>query len=117
MANCCGNWVEINGNPEQVKKFIELVGEEFDFQKVIPIGESSSEANEKWNCSSIAFDTQYEGEIKGDYPNANWYFWTKWNAPTLIYEKLCEMFPDIFIYWRYEEPGMGLYGFLNGEDI
>ncbi|KKL18091.1 hypothetical protein LCGC14_2478950, partial [marine sediment metagenome] len=60
MANCCGNWVEINGNPEQVKKFIELVGEEFDFQKVIPIGESSSEANEKWNCSSIAFDTQYE---------------------------------------------------------
>jgi hypothetical protein len=26
------------------------------------------------------------------------------------------MFPDVFIYWRYEEPGCGLYGYLNEED-
>ena len=115
MANICTNWVEIQGDEEQVKQFVALVGEQFDFNKVIPTdGDSRGEAIDKWNCSSIAFDTQFDGEDGGW---ANWSFWTKWNPPTLIYEKLCELFPDVYIVWRYEEPGCGLYGYLNTENF
>jgi len=113
MANICNNWVEISGDEEQVKKLVELVGKEFDFQKVIPIDDSSEQAKENWGCGSIAFDTRYDED--NDEPN--WEFWTKWNPPVLLYAKLCEMFPDVFIYWRYEEPGNGLYGYLNAEGI
>ena len=114
MANMCTNWVEISGSEEAVKKFVALVGEDFDFNKVIPTdGDSRDEAREKWNCTSIAFAVQFDGD---DEQWANWSFWTKWNPPTLIYEKLCELFPDVYIVWRYEEPGCGLYGYLNTEN-
>ena len=116
MANICSNWVEIQGDSEQVKQFVELVGEEFDFNKVIPIEDSSAQAREHWNCSSIAFDTKYDGDLGGDCPVAYWEFWTKWNPPTLIYQKLSELFPDVYMVWRYEEPGCGLYGYLNTEE-
>ena len=118
MANICSNWVEIQGDKEQVKQMVELVGEKFDFNKVIPVEDDlRSEASEKWNCNSVAFDTQYDGSLEGDCPWANWSFWTRWNPPTLIYEKLCELFPDVYIVWRYEEPGCGLYGYLNTENF
>ena len=72
---------------------------------------SSHEAEEKWGCNSIAFESDYDyNEIDDE---AEWHFWTKWRPPTLIYEKLKELFPDVFIYWRYEESGMNLYGYLN----
>ena len=113
MANICNNWVEVSGDKEQVKQFIELVGKEFDFEKVIPTdSEKGNESSEKWGCKSIAFDATFDED--GD--RAEWQFWTKWCAPALIYEKLCELFPDIFIYWRYEEPGCDLYGYLNNGD-
>ena len=115
MANCCNNWVEVSGDKEQVDKFVKLVGKEFDFNKVIPIDSNSKdEADKKWGCTSIAFDTEFE--FNGD-DSANWFFWTKWNPPTFVYQKLCELFPDVFIYWRYEEPGCDLYGYLNTDDI
>jgi hypothetical protein len=114
MANLCGNWVEIRGDEEQVKAFVKLVGEGFNFNKIITTEtDKSNEATEKWGCGSVAFEVDFEEQ--GDY-EYGWYFWTKWNPPTLIYEKLCELFPDVFIYWRYEEPGMDLYGFLQNGD-
>lgn len=110
----CGNWVEVRGDEKQVKELFALVGKDFDFNKVIPTDtDSRDEAREKWNCSSIAFDVDYYEQGESEH---EWYFWTKWNPPTLIYEKLCEMFPDVFIYWRYEESGCGLYGYLNAEE-
>jgi len=116
MANMCNNWVEISGDEKQVKQFIELVGKEFDFNKVIPTEtDTRGEANEKWGCSSIAFDLEFD-DLGNGY--ANWYFWTKWNPPRKIYQALREKFSDVFISWRYEEPGMGLYGYLqNDEDV
>lgn len=32
MPNWCENRVDISGEPEDVKKFMELVGKKFDFQ-------------------------------------------------------------------------------------
>ena len=37
MPNWCENRVDISGEPEDVKKFMELVGEKFNFQKIIPM--------------------------------------------------------------------------------
>ena len=113
MANMCINWVEIKGSEEDVRQVIELVGKEFDFSKVIPVKDDSGiEANNKWGCSSIAFDAEFDQEIEEE---ACWGFCTKWNAPALIYKALCEKFPNVFIYWRYEEPDNNLYGYLQNE--
>lgn len=115
MANCCGNWVEVSGEKKDLKKFLKLVGKEFDFEKVIPTKtDTKDEADEKWGCPSIAFDTTLDGSPEDG--QLCWQFWTKWCPPKLIYEKLVEMFPKVFISWRYEEPGQGLYGYLQNED-
>jgi len=115
MPNICTSWVNIEGNEDNVAEFVKLVGKDFDFNKIIPTKNTSSEeAIEKWDCSSIAFEPTFDYE-EGDW-TASWSFWTKWNPPTFIYEKLCELFPDILIVWRYEERGMGLYGYLNSEE-
>ena len=113
MANICTNFVRVSGDAQDIKKFVGLVGKEFDFNKIIPI-EDDSMAREKWGCSSIAFDAEFGSEIDEE---ANWEFWTKWNPSTEIYKALMEKFPDVVIYWRYEEPGNSLYGFLQNEDL
>ena len=115
MANMCNNWVRITGEKEEVKEFVELVGKDFDFNKVIPTDtDEADEAREKWDCSSIAFDTIFE-ELSED--EVEWYFTTKWCPPTKIYVALRDRFPDLFLYWRYEESGCDLYGYLNNEDF
>ena len=115
MANICSNWITVTGESEQVQALYNLVGDEFDFNKVIPTeNDSSLEAREKWGCSSIAFDTECDPISRDEI---EWYFWTKWCPPVPIYQKLCELFPDVFIVWRYEEPGCGLYGYLNSEEL
>ncbi len=37
MPNWCQNEVEINGSKEEISKFLELVTEKFDFDKIIPM--------------------------------------------------------------------------------
>jgi hypothetical protein len=113
----CSNWVEISplrGGEEQVKELFALIGEEFDFNKVIPTKGGSEEARKKWGCSSVAFDVDYHNQCED---NHEYYFWTKFVPPVLIYKKLKEMFPLVFIYWRYEESGNCLYGYLNNGDF
>ena len=111
MANICSNWIEINGEEKEVKRFKEFVGKEFDFNKIIPLkSDSSGEAQKKWGCKSIAFDVICEEEDE-DY--CIWEFWTKWNPPTLIYKKLIEIFPDIHLVWKYDEQCCNLSGYLN----
>jgi hypothetical protein len=117
MANMCSNWVEISpleGGEEQVKELFALLGEKFDFDKIIPLDkDSSSEAREKWGCSTIANDPDYHEQCENQH---EWYFWTKWNPPVPIYLALKRMFPLVFIYWRYEESGNDIYGYLNNGD-
>lgn len=115
MANVCENWVKVMGNAEDTKSFCDLVGKEFDFNKIIPLedSKSSKEARDKWGCGSIAFEPVFEEEDDG---TIKWEFWTKWNPPFRLYEELCEKFPNVYIYWRYEEPGCGLYGYLNDQE-
>lgn len=115
MANVCNNWVEIEGDEEEVERFAALVGKEFSFEEVIPTkDDSKAEGDKKWGCCSPAFDADMD-HTEGS-SSAAWYFWTKWGPATLVYQKLRELFPDLFIYWRYEERGEGLYGYLNNED-
>jgi len=111
MANICSNWIEIQGDESDIKKFFELVGKEFDCNKVIPC--EDKDIRDKWG-SSPAFDSDCDYEDGECW--ANWYFWTKWNPPALIYKKLVELFPYVSIVWRYEEPGNGLFGYLNDSE-
>jgi len=113
MANICSNWVRITGDEADIDKVRKLVGEEFDFNKIIPLESGTAkQARENWGCNSIAFDPEFDDE--GCV--LEWYFWTKWCPPEPIYDKLCELFPDVHIYWRYEESGCGLYGFFNDQE-
>lgn len=116
MANICQNYIEIEasaeeGAMEELKDLFNLVGKEFDFNKVIPCGESRVEAISAWGCSSIAFDPDFHEQSKDCF---EWSFWTKWTPPYKVYEKICELFPKLFISWEFEENGCGLNGNLNG---
>jgi hypothetical protein len=116
MANLCGNWVSISGDEEQVKKFVEIVGEEFDFNGIIPTESTSrEEATEKWGCNTMPIGVYFEDE--SDFGIAHWTFSTNWAPPVEIYKYLLRKFPQVFIYWRYEEPGNGVYGYLNNGDF
>ena len=116
MANFCKNWIRIDGTKEEVKKFVDLVGDLFDFDRVIPTNtETRKEAFEKWGCQSISIDVIYDGDYL-ESGIAEWEFYTHWRPPGKVYKKLREMFPDLYIYWRYEEPGYDLYGYLQNDD-
>ena len=118
MANICNNWVEITGDEDKVLEFVNFVSlnkdNHFDFNKVIPL-EEGERGGEKWGCNSIAFDVQFIGYEDGD-TFCEIYFWTKWNPPKPIYEKLVDLFPDVHISWRFEERGSDLYGYFNGRN-
>ena len=105
MANMCHNYVEIeasaeDGGEEQIRALFELVGKEFDFNKIIPAKDlDRADTIEAWGCQSIGFDVDYHEQSKDCH---EWYFWTKWVPPVRIYEKLCEMFPNVLISWKHE---------------
>ena len=117
MANICSNYVEVLGEGDKVLEFVNFVSgnkdDTFDFQLIIPL-EDKERGMAKWGCNSIAFDTQFNG-YEDDDTFCDIYFWTKYNPPHKIYEKLVEQFPDVHIRWRYEEPGCGLFGYLNAD--
>lgn len=115
MANCCINNVSFSGDKEQLKKLVELVGDKFDFNKIIPLKlpESATESNEKWGCPSIAFDVQ--SNIDEEFSYVDYSFWTKWTPPCKVFLAIRETFPDIEINWNYEEPGNELYGYLQND--
>jgi len=110
MANECSNYVQVTGDSDQLNKFIELVGKEFDFNRVAPAKDDNDRLR-KWGCSTIPFDVKYEQD--GEY--ANWEFGTKWCPPHRLYKSLKKMFPDLCIIWRYEEPMTDLYGYMNND--
>jgi hypothetical protein len=134
MPNYCHNDIEILGNSEDIKKLRELVGDNFDFNKIIPMPEELEDDNYRrltkeqqeivqkkygykdWYQWRIAnWDVKWPAcEVQSDWDDdfAEISFDTPWCPPEKIYNKLRELFPNISISWMYNEPGIGFAGYL-----
>lgn len=88
MPNWCENRVDISGEPEDVKKFMELVGEKFEFQKIIPmpkeLKDTTSSVRTEGEHANMTYGRQKK--LLDKYGFDNWYDWalsnwgTKWPA-------------------------------------
>lgn len=107
MANCCLNEVSISGSQKEIKRFIELVSDDFDFNKIIPLYSiTRQKAAENWGCNSESYDTEHTYFKIGAY----WIFVTNWNPPRKIFLALKKEFPKLAIVWKFREPMEGLKG-------
>lgn len=122
MADMIDNRIEVNGDEEEIKKFIKLMGDDFDFNRIIPIpeeiinapypmpkeeserlikeygfdnGKQWAEAN--WGTKWLPIDVVIE---KGD-DWVSYEFQTPWVPPEPVYDKLMEMFPSLSIECYY----------------
>ena len=88
MPNWCENRVDISGEPEYVRKFMEHVGKKFDFQKIIPmpkeLEDTTSPVRTEGEHANMTSGRQKE--LLDKYGFDNWYDWalsnwgTKWPA-------------------------------------
>ena len=119
MPNWCHNRVRFTGTTEDITNLMEFVqdqdGEHFSFDSIIPIPEENhtnwydwSVANwvTKWNVSEVDMITNEHDSV------VTYYFDTAWNPPTPIYNVLKEKYPEVYISWFYDEPGMEFSGYL-----
>lgn len=88
MPNWCENRVDISGEPEDVKKFMELIGEKFEFQKIIPMPKELEDTTSpvRTEGEHANMTPEKQKELLGKYGFDNWYDWalsnwgTKWPA-------------------------------------
>ena len=124
MPNWCENRVEVSGEGERVKSFVEAVKSEesaFDFEKimatppdllnVVADGKNYSwyqwrleHWGTKWNTDAPSCDNH------GDL--AIYHFDTAWSPPEGICKLVRDQWPDLSITWFYNEPGMAIAGYL-----
>ena len=135
MPNWTTNTLKVVGKPEDVDKFVAHIGEEMDFEKVIPspanmfkgnLGEPERERcikegipnwydwqsehwGTKWNAHS---EETVELEMLGyiGLKQATYIFDTTWDTPRPVITKLCEDWPDLefeggYIHEGYEGCG------------
>jgi hypothetical protein len=133
MPNWCECDLSIKGPKKKVQEVMDFIGEDFDFNKIIPYPEEYKirdlEAN---TMDEDAFIAKY-GSWKDGYNSGgfswccdNWgtkwppsrvtrkktcvSFETPWCVPTPVISKLHEMFPEVTIILRGYECGMGWSG-------
>ena len=135
MPNWTTNTLKVVGKPEDVDKFVAHIGEEMDFEKVIPspanmfkgnLGEPERERcikegipnwydwqsehwGTKWNAHS---EETVELEMLGyiGLKQATYIFDTAWDTPRAVITKLWEDWPDLefeggYIHEGYEGCG------------
>lgn len=123
MADMIDNRIEVSGDEEEIKKFIKLMGDDFDFNRIIPMPEVFS------NCSSYPIPKEESERLIKEYgfdkgrewADANWgtkwlpsdvvmekgddwvsyEFQTPWVPPEPVYDKLMEMFPSLSFEFYY----------------
>jgi hypothetical protein len=123
MPNWCENSVRVNGDPKEVKEFIEFVksdDSDFDFEKICPFPNGEWDYDwcinswgTKWSAQEIS--TDHDQEV------ADYYFDTAWSPPEGIYSELVKKFKigteesSLHISWFYNEPNMEICGYLQNE--
>lgn len=133
MPNWCDNTLVINGEPERVTEFLEIIKSEdavIDFDTLVPMpsalrGRKSPDDQgavtwyewsvENWGTKWNACDAYIDEEGKGD---AVILFQTAWSPPVPWIEKVIKYFPWLSFELWWEEGGMGFAGIMeasNGE--
>ena len=88
LPNWRQNKVEVSGKSEDIERFVNLVGDDFDFRKIIPMPEELYDtlypvATEGPNANMIP---ERQKELMDKYRGAdNWYEWAlfNWTTPSL----------------------------------
>ena len=140
MPNWCENRVTVSGDVEDISKLKEFVKSGdclFSFQAIKPMPEEleadtynprqepnpdliSKYGTDNWYDWRLAhwgckWDN-YSDDVVVDADDEDFLIYrfdTPWGPPNGIYETLTELFPDVSISWFYDEPGMGMAGYLN----
>lgn len=117
MPNHVQNRISLNGEQEKITQMLEKIqNSEYgtgtvDFQKILPMPSYVLEnqvldwQRVNWGTKWNAYD--YDSDV--DYSQSqNLEFWTAWNAPHPVIEKLSEMFPDIEIIHEWADEDLGM---------
>ena len=131
MPNWTSNILNVVGKPEDVDKFVAHMGEEMDFEKVIPSPSNmfrenlSQEDRErcvkegipnwydwqsehwgtKWNAHSDEGPVEIEDYKSMDIRQATYRFDTAWDTPRPVIAKLWEDWPDLEFEGGYIHEG------------
>ena len=93
MPNWTRNWITYTGPKEDLDKVKDLMGEEFDFNKLC----------EHWGTKWPAHDVcMKEGTNEDGKPTLSYDFSTAWSAPFPVIEALERKFPEIEYEFWYE---------------
>ena len=65
--------------------------------------------NQHWGTKWEAYDKELE-HVDNDSFQVT--FNTAWAPPEPIAERLKEIFPDLYVQWFYDEPGMQVAGYI-----
>ena len=133
MSNSCENRVDISGKPEDAKKFMELTGEKFDFQKIIPMPKEleDTEFPVFTEGGHANMTPEKQKELLDKYGSDSWYDWTlsswgtKWpvmDVQLVVNKEDCCQFifvtawcPPVYIYKKLKElfPDLTISWFYN----
>ena len=124
MANDCSNWIQIKGDKDLIKLFIDsyLVKNErgdygLDFNHITPIPKDCD--------NDYVFRIDNWGD-KWDGTNGEVYLYsddeicisvdTAWSPCEPIVKKLISLCPALYFYHEYYEPGCGFVGWIEHQD-
>ena len=142
MPNWTENKLEVSGTKEECEKFLAHMGEEMDFEKVIPSPKDMFQENlgdkerklceekgipnwlewqsENWGTKWNAHRTEpAQREAYGEFMFLIYRFDTAWDTPRPVIAKLWEQWPDLefgggYIHEGYE--GCGNFGEFSDRD-
>ena len=142
MPNWTENELEVEGTKEECEKFLAHMGEEMNFEKVIPspkdmFGENLGDKerkmceekgipnwlewqSENWGTKWNACHTEpARREVYGEFMSLIYRFDTAWDTPRPVIAKLWEQWPDLefgggYIHEGYE--GCGNFGEFSDRD-
>jgi len=141
MPNWCWNNIHIDGPPEDLERFTEMVqgaddnGNKslFDFRRIVPAppeahdrdvtvnAEGPLPAGYSWAINN--WGTKWNaGEVEMDAGDgwAIYTFDTAWEPPLKVIKHASKLFPTLEFQIEYSEPGNGVIGmerFKSGEEI
>jgi hypothetical protein len=113
MPNWCFNDCNIAGEDHELTRFLDLIGDDFHFERIIPtppeVLDTAEWSWKNWGTNKVAFYADDPGVDVRREPNAiTLRFDTAWSFPEPIFKRLAELFPTLTFNGHAEEPNAGL---------
>lgn len=112
MPNMTANYIEVQGEPLEIQKFLNRVRAQdgvFDFNGIIlmPPG-LNDEGRYDWRCrhwgtkwNAICFEIRRESDIEDGHATVE--FETAWTPPIPIFRRISELFPTLQFEFRWRD--------------